>query len=321
MKKLFLTLTAVLMLFFALTACGHAHNYGEWETTKEATKVEDGLKERVCTCGEKETEIIYATGSVGLEFDVKVSVDGLFCVVSSIGTCTDTKIIIPSTISGYKVTAIAESAFEDCSNITEIIIPNTVASIHKSAFYDCSGLTSITIPDSVMSIGSSAFSGCSSLTSITIPDSVTSIGDSAFYNCTSLTSITIPDSVTSIGSSTFSGCSSLTSITFGENSKLTSIGEEAFSDCTSLTSITIPNSVTSIARYAFYGCTSLTSITIPDSVTSIDYWAFYYCKSLTSITFGGTKAQWESISKDSYWNYNTPTITVTCTDGVYSTTY
>ena len=48
------------------------------------------------------------------------------------------------------------------------------------AFDDCSSLTSVTIPNSVTSIGSGAFRGCESLTSVTIPNSVTSIGYGAF---------------------------------------------------------------------------------------------------------------------------------------------
>ena len=113
------------------------------------------------------------------------------------------------------------------------------------AFEGCSSLTSIEIPNSVMSIGDLAFRGCSSLTDInvseknlnytsengvlynkskteiisvpegicgffSIPDSVTSIGISAFSRCSGLTSIMIPDSVTSIGEWAFSGCSGLT---------------------------------------------------------------------------------------------------------------
>ncbi|MBR4973470.1 MAG: leucine-rich repeat domain-containing protein, partial [Clostridia bacterium] len=49
--------------------------------------------------------------------------------------------------------------------------------IAADAFEDCTRLKSISIPDSFTSIGDEAFSGCYSLTSITIPDSVTSIGD------------------------------------------------------------------------------------------------------------------------------------------------
>ena len=89
-----------------------------------------------------------------------------------------------------------------------------VTSIGTSAFQYCSSLTSIDIPNSVTSIGSIAFNGCSSLTSIDIPNSVTSIGNSAFYDCSGLTSIDIPNSVTSIGNSAFSRCSGLTSIDY-----------------------------------------------------------------------------------------------------------
>ena len=177
---------------------------------------------------------------------------------------------------------IPNSAFNGCTSLTSITIPNSVTSIGSSAFNSCTSLTSITIPDSVTSIGGLAFEGCASLTSITIPNSVTSIGSSAFNSCKSLTSITIPESITDIVIGAFCYCRSLTSITIPNS--VTSIGESAFRDCTSLTSITIPNSVTSIGYRAFYNCTGLTSITIGNSVTSIGERAFENCTSLTNIT-------------------------------------
>ncbi|MBO7068355.1 MAG: leucine-rich repeat domain-containing protein [Bacteroidaceae bacterium] len=89
-----------------------------------------------------------------------------------------------------------------------VIIPSTVtyndktysvSGIGNFAFDGCSSLTSVTIPNSMTIIGNRAFSGCSSLTSISIPNSVTSIGEAAFSDCSGLTSITIPNSVTIIG--------------------------------------------------------------------------------------------------------------------------
>jgi len=115
---------------------------------------------------------------------------------------------------------------DEDTEITNLIIPNSVTSIGNYAFDGCSGLTSVTIPNSVTSIGEKAFLGCSGLTSITIPNSVTSIGWSAFSGCSGLTSVTIPNSVTSIGWSAFYGCSGLTSVTIG--SGVTSIGGSAF---------------------------------------------------------------------------------------------
>ncbi len=206
--------------------------------------------------------------------------------------------------------------FRNCRGLTSITIPNSVTSIGEGAFSVCSGLTSITIPDSVTSIGDSAFQGCRSLTSITIPDSVTSIGEGAFYGCSSLTSITIPDSVTSIGDIVFYNCIGLKSITIPDN--VTSIGDRAFYNCIGLKSITIPDSVTSIGWNAFYGCSSLTSIVIPKSVTSIGERAFGWCGMLTStsINFQGSMKQWKAIDKESSWNYDTGSFTITCTDGV-----
>ncbi|MGN1481688.1 leucine-rich repeat protein [Porcipelethomonas sp.] len=106
----------------------------------------------------------------------------------------------------------------DCDKLAaEIEIPEKidglpVTAIRYSAFDKCSKLISVIIPDCVTSIGGAAFSGCSSLTSITIPDGISNISLSAFANCSSLTSVTIPENVTSIGMYAFSGCSGLSSI-------------------------------------------------------------------------------------------------------------
>ena len=184
------------------------------------------------------------------------------------------------------VTSIGDYAFFKCTGLTSVEIPNSVTSIGDYAFSNCSGLTSVTIPNSVTSIGEWAFSHCTGLTSVTIGNSVTSIGDRAFSSCFGLTSVTIGNSVTSIGSSAFSGCTALTSITIPNS--VTSIGDGAFSGCTALTSITIPNSVTSIGGSAFAECSGLTSVTIPNSVTSIGNKAFSGCDGLTSVTIGNS---------------------------------
>ncbi len=159
------------------------------------------------------------------------------------------------------------------ANINRIILGNKITNIVSYAFNDCTSLVSITIPEGVTSIGDYAFRECSRLMSITIPESVTSIGKYAFYGCSRLTRITIPSGVTSIGEGVFAGCSRLTRITIP--SGVTSIGYSAFNGCSSLTSITIPNGVTSIDSYAFYLCRRLTSITFPGDAPTIRSNAFY----------------------------------------------
>ena len=87
------------------------------------------------------------------------------------------------------ISGIGNSAFQSCSSLASITIPNSVASIGQGAFQYCTSLASITLPNSVASIEQYAFNGCSSLASITIPNSVASIGNSAFQYCTSLTDV------------------------------------------------------------------------------------------------------------------------------------
>ena len=223
----------------------------------------------------------YITGDVVIPDSVENN--GIKYAVTCIGNyafeaCSGlTSVIIPNSI-----TWIDGRAFYGCSCLTTVTIPNSVTSIGNNAFYNCSGLTSVTISNSVSSIEYNTFYGCSGLTSVTIPNSVTSIGEGAFYNCSGLTSVTIPNSVTSISGYAFYNCSGLTSVTIPNS--VTSIGERAFQNCSGLTSVIIPNLVTSIGGYAFYNCRGLTSVTIPNSVISIGERAFQGCSSLTSIT-------------------------------------
>ncbi len=219
-----------------------------------------------------------------------VTVDKNNPVFHNAGNCiieTETKIlkvgcktsVIPSDGS---VTSIGDRAFEGCTGLANIMIPECVTSIGSGAFDRCTGLRKITIPERVTEIGSYAFRDCTKLTDIKIPSSATSIGSYAFFRCSSLTDVTISEGVTTLGYDVFSECTSLNSVTIP--SSMTSTGLYTFEDCTGLKSVIFSEGVTSIERKAFYGCINLTNITFPSSLKTIGEEAFYDCKSLTDIT-------------------------------------
>ena len=213
-----------------------------------------------------------------------------------------TSVSIPETVifneNVYYVTRIGRGAFEGCTGLTSITIPNSVASIEETAFSGCTGLTSITIPNSVAGIGMGAFSSCTGLTSITIPNSVTNIGGYAFDNCTGLTSITIGRSVTNIEGYAFYGCNSLTSVVWNAQScndyyyalpYLTKMYSPFFYDIRSqITSFTFGESVETIPAHLCHRLSKLTSITIPNNVTDIGVGAFSECENLYTIVIGNS---------------------------------
>lgn len=201
------------------------------------------------------------------------------------------------------VKTIGMAAFEYCSSLADIVLPEGVTTIARSAFGGCSSLSRIDLPEGVTTIGHSAFYGCEKLSSVKLPNSLTTIEGFAFSGCNGLT-ITIPDNVESMSMLTFSDCTGL-DITIpgrfltkienpiGSNCKdvrvtiaegTTVIEEYAFQKRPGIVSVTIPESVTSIGHAAFWQCSGLTDIIIPSSVTEIGDDAFSKCTNLTNVT-------------------------------------
>ena len=247
-----------------------------------------------CICGAKGTETFefgavgdhdfannqsctVCQASYGLKYDMAEDNSGY---IVSLGNCKDKNIVIPRYYNKTPVICIGENAFERCTNLTGIKIPDGIISIGSYAFSDCKNLTSITIPSSVSSIGDKAFYNCTNLISATISEGVITIGDSAFRN-TKLTSITIPDSVTSIGKHVFNNCKSLKSIVIGKGVK--TIGSNAFNGCTALTTV-------------YYKGTSVGWLNITISSTAndlfIDATRYYFSETKPAVM-------------GNYWHYDT----------------
>ena len=188
---------------------------------------------------------------------------------------------IPSSISGYTVTAIGSSAFKGNTRIRNVKLPYTVKSLGTYAFSGCTNLTSADLAEGLETIDENAFYNCSTLRSVKLPQTLTTLGRYAFQNCSVLTSITIPANTKVISYYAFAGCTSLSTVVI-ENGVET-IGEYAFNNCDNMTSITIPKSLKKVCGYAFYNCKNLRSIDIPSNVSEIGNYAFYNCSALENV--------------------------------------
>ena len=196
-------------------------------------------------------------------------------ILSGCNTSVSGTITVPSTINGYPVTRIESHAFEGCSKISQINLPDSIKEIGAHAFDDtgfyhkASNWNNNVLYIGKFLVASKSFSGACDVKSGT-----TVIAESAFVNGKGLQSVTFPNSLLYIGAHSFAGCTGLKQIIIPDSVK--SIGDNAFDRCISLTSVKLGSALTSVGEYAFCGCTALKSVNIPNSVKTIGSYAFGY---------------------------------------------
>ncbi len=221
------------------------------------------------------------------------------------------------------LTSLGWGTFRD-SNLKTITIPENVKFIWGGGvFQNCTNLTSFVIPDTVTSIGESAFYGCTNLKSIVLPDTLGHIGDYAFYNCDSLTTINLPVGCGAPEVCTFSSCDNLLSFEVDSNNPyicdvdgvLFTKGKTDLCQYPSgrVGAYTVPDGVEYIWPFAFMDCYNLTSITIPRSTYEIGRETFTDCSSLTDVYYGGSEEDKINMDIPDYgndsllnatWHYN-----------------
>ena len=297
------------------TALGH--NESDWIIDLEPTETTKGERHKQCTvCGVvlmKET--IPATTSQGLSYELE---SNQYYVVTGIGTCTDTDIVIPTSYKGLPVKKIERYAFGGCEQITSVVISETITTVGANAFSGCDSLVSVFIGSSVKSLsGGSPFNGCTALTNIEVAEGnkyYKSV-DGNLYSTKACTltpgntlmqyalgktdkSFKVPEFVVGIDDEAFAYCTHLQTIELSDS--VSTINNDAFYMCSSLISIIIPESVTNIGFSAFAGCESLVSIDIPKSVENIGNDVFDGCDSLMSINVDKDNPNYASVNGNLY---------------------
>ena len=243
----------------------------------------------------------------------------------SANSIVESSVIISGTT--YIVSSIGNSAFNDCSSLNSIILPNTITSIGTSAFQSCSGLSSITLPNSITSIGDEAFANCSNLITVVIenPSNIETVNTNSFtdvnnnqdssitFNYTESLSdlsspfqtiatyyanqIYIPPPSTTIDGIIYTDTGNETAFVSGFTEDISAISIVESSVSISGTTCL----VTSIENSAFNNCFTLTNITLPNSIKSIGNSAFDGCSNLITVVIENPSII-ETVSTNSFTN-------------------
>ncbi len=212
---------------------------------------------------------------------------------------------------------IADKFFETAKLQTVRISPTTT-SIGEYAFNLCSELKRVVLPDSVVEIKNAAFQGCSSLVDFVLGRGITEIPGNIFYNCTALHTVKLTEQIETISANAFVKWYGLTKIHIPKS--VTRIGNTAFAHCTGLFEITVDpentvyhadgcclihtadkrmiagcrnsvipsdGSVTTLGKDCFYGQKGIATMYLPEAIKVLEAQVFKSCTNLAVIRMPG----------------------------------
>ena len=284
----------------------HVCSFGEWTTVKGATCTEEGLKERVCECGEKETQVISALGHTEV-IDAAAAptctetglTEGKHCEVCEavlveqeiIAVKHDyaTKLVYPtSSEQGYTNYTCVDCGYsykDDYISFSEGFLYEVVDSYCKIIDIGTCTDSCIVFPTEidgyvVKEIGKQVFLDCEErITKIIIPDTIEKIDSEAFAYCSNLKSVIMGKGLTYVGDNAFAGCSNLEAVYIEDVAKWCSISFGGYFGQWGRggNPLTYANSLYLNGRL-------VKELVIPDGVTEIGQGAFYGCSGLEKVT-------------------------------------
>ncbi len=274
-----------------------------------------------------------------------IPTDGVLYQISDDGTSaevcgyegTDSVVVLAKEYQGLPVTTVATWVFQDCDNISRVVLGDSITTLNGWAFSSCSNMTSIVLGENITTIEDFAFSACFRLVEIynksslsitangeepgkvdyyaknvyTEPTGSKLVTDENGYVIYSdgeekelisyigtETDLALPENITKINDYAFHNMDKITSVVIGE--QVTEIGKYAFSICDLLQTVTVGDGVISIGSEAFAYCTSLNELVFGKNLSTIGEWAFESCSKLKSITVDGENSTYTSIDGNLY---------------------
>lgn len=318
---------------FATIHYNHTHTLDRYYVVKAATPDSKGVADHACVCGYSvREEYEYEPNSKiqgfcghGLTWDFDFATGAL--KISGYGDMWDY----------WDITEFPWYGIKDL--IKSVELPEGITSISGYAFENCSNLSELIIPENLISIGEYAFSGCTGLVEVSLGKKLQTIGDYAFNGCTSIEKIDLHDNITSIGENTFKGCSGMKEFYVGKNIKKfdlkylkdfavleklyihpdcsgyivddsggvikrETIYDENFYDsycfnyyppCAPDKTYAVPESVVYIKSNTFNGNKNIKTLYLPKNLKRFFDSAFDGCTGITDIYYCGTEEEWNKI--------------------------
>lgn len=179
-----------------------------------------------------------------------------------------------------KYDLIGPSAFKGCKDLISVALPETLTRIEHRAFEQCSNLRQMFIPENVRFIGKRAFSSCLMCYSFKLPFHLKKIGSHAFFKCQNVKQVTLPPNISKIGESVFESCHKLERLIFPD--LLLHIPSRTCFECLKLSHVGFPNRIEEIGEFAFLGC-AFNVLNFPEKLIRIRKGGFMYNIQLQSL--------------------------------------
>lgn len=263
------------------------------EVSSEAVSEDVSLEESMDTSDEESSslsDLLNKYSEEGFVFDLNKEGDGyIFC---GVGTCEATEIVVPSEFEGLPVVEIGPCAFQ-ATDVTSVVIPDSVTKIGDFAFRACKQLRTVTMPAVRRDFGISnsiyedernigVFDGCTDLTLTITAGSFRRIYEGAFRNRPEIVSVILKGNFIALEYEAFAGCTELKRFTV--DGDVSSFWSSAFAGCTALEQFIIGDQATSLEYLTFERCTALQSIEIGSGLCSLNGFAFKECSQPKSVT-------------------------------------
>lgn len=225
------------------------------------------------------------------DFRLSIYRDGTVSITEYYGY--DSDLIIPEKLGEYTVTKISGGAFDGCTFINNISIPDTIMEIGAGAFCDTGYYNNDdNWENDALYIGKHLVSAKEDISELVIKDGTNFVAEGLMEYNHNLTAVVFPSSIKFIGASAFTHCSNIKTIVI--SGKVENIKKQTFSNCTNLKSVVLNEGLKKIDGYSFVDCDDLRSIYLPSSIEFVDEDAFYGCTKFTDVYYGGTEEEWNT---------------------------